>query len=85
MSLNNILTYSLQIGLLIGVAGWIPAAARLRSPRARLAFFHALLAACLLLPALRPWKSEVIAIEAPSGRAARCIRFHHGRRRPRQQ
>ncbi len=66
MSLNNILTYSLQIGLLIGVAGWIPAAARLRSPKARLAFFHALLAACLLLPALRPWKSEVIAIEAPA-------------------
>jgi TonB family protein len=65
MSLNNFLTYSLQIGLLIGVAGWIPAAARLRSPKARLAFFHALLVACLLLPALRPWKSEVIAIEAP--------------------
>jgi TonB family protein len=66
MSLNNFLTYSLQIGLLIGVAGWIPAAARLRSPKARLAFFHALLVACLLLPALRPWKSEVIAIEAPA-------------------
>jgi TonB family protein len=65
MSLNNVLTYSLQIGLLIGVAGWIPAAARLRSPKARLAFFHALLVACLLLPALRPWKSEVIALEAP--------------------
>jgi TonB family protein len=65
MSLNNVLIYSLQIGLLIGVAGWIPAAARLRSPKARLAFFHALLAACMLLPALRPWKSEVIAIEAP--------------------
>lgn len=65
MSLNNLLTYSLQIGLLIGVAGWIPAAARLRSPKARLAFFQALLAACLLLPALRPWKSEVIALEAP--------------------
>ena len=66
MSLNNFLTYSLQIGLLIGVAGWIPAAARLRSPKARLAFFHALLVACLMLPALRPWKSEVIAIEAPA-------------------
>jgi TonB family protein len=65
MSLNNFLTYSLQIALLIGVAGCIPAAARLRSPKARLAFFHALLAACLLLPVLRPWKSQVIAIEAP--------------------
>lgn len=63
---NNLLTYSLQVGLLVGVAGWIPAAMRLRSPKARLLFFQALLACCLLLPMLRPWKSEVHAIEAPA-------------------
>ncbi len=63
---NNFLTYSLQVGLLVGVAGWIPAAVRLRSPKARLAFFQALLVACLLLPALRPWKSDVIAVAAPA-------------------
>jgi TonB family protein len=62
---NNIWIYALQVGLLVGLAGWIPAAARLRSPKARLIFFQALLAACLLLPALRPWRSEVIAIVAP--------------------
>jgi TonB family protein len=62
---NNLLTYALQLGLLIGVAGWIPAALRLRSPKARLAFFQALLVACLLLPAIRPWKSETIAIAEP--------------------
>src|ERR1700761_2236106 len=61
---NNLLTYTLQVGLLIGVAGWIPAALRLRAPKARLLFFQALLAACLLLPAVRPWKSETLAIEA---------------------
>lgn len=60
---NNLLTYTLQLGLLVGVAGWIPAALRLRSPKARLAFFQALLVAGLLLPALRPWRSETIAIE----------------------
>ncbi len=65
ISWNNFLTYGLQIGLLVGLAGWIPAAARLRSPKARLIFFHALLVACLLLPVLRPWKSETIAVIAP--------------------
>jgi TonB family protein len=62
---NNFLTYSLQVALLVGVAGWIPAAVRLRSPKARLVFFQALLVACLLLPAMRPWKTEVFAVERP--------------------
>ncbi len=62
---NNFLTYSLQVGLLVGVAGCIPAVAGLRSAKARLAFFQVLLAACLLLPALRPWKSDVIAFTPP--------------------
>jgi TonB family protein len=63
---NNSLTYSLQVALLVGVAGWIPAAVRLRSPKARLAFFQALLVACLLLPAMRPWKTEIFAVERPT-------------------
>lgn len=63
---NNFLNYSLQVGLLVGLAGWIPAAVRLRTPKARLAFFQALLVACLLLPAVRPWKSEVISVTIPT-------------------
>src|SRR5207247_9337417 len=34
---------------------------RLRLPRARLLFWHSLLAACLLLPAVRPWKREAVS------------------------
>lgn len=63
---NNFLTYSLQVGLLVGIAGCVPALARLRSPHARLWFFQTLLAVCVLLPALRPWKVETIAIVAPA-------------------
>ncbi len=62
---NNFLTYSLQVGLLVGAAGCIPALARLRSAHARLLFFQTLLALCLALPVLRPWKVETIAITAP--------------------
>jgi TonB family protein len=63
MSINliwaNLVAYSLQIGLLVGLAAFVPAALRLRLPGARLAYWHVLLAACLLLPLVRPWKQEV--------------------------
>jgi len=57
---NNFIAYCLQVGLLIGAAGWLPAALRMRSPKARLLFWHALLAACLLIPLVQPWRSEAI-------------------------
>jgi TonB family protein len=57
---SNLVAYSLQIGLLVGVAALAPAALRLRSPRARLAYWHLLLVACLLLPAIRPWRRQVL-------------------------
>lgn len=60
---NNLLLYSLQIGLLVGVAALAPAVLRLRVPRARLAYWHILLAACLLLPQLRPWRREVVVAD----------------------
>lgn len=56
---TNLVAYSLQIGLLVGLAAFVPAALRLRLPGARLAYWHFLLAACLLLPMVRPWKQEV--------------------------
>ena len=58
---SNLIAYSLQIGLLVGVAAAAPALLRLRSPRARLAYWHILLAACLLLPLVRPWRQQAIA------------------------
>jgi TonB family protein len=66
---NNFLAYCLQIGLLTGAAGWIPAALRMRSPKARLFFWHALLAACLLIPLVQPWRSEVVTatVQVSSG------------------
>lgn len=58
--LNNVALYSLQIGLLIGLAAFVPPALRLRLPGARLAYWHVLLAACLLLPVVGPRKQEVL-------------------------
>jgi TonB family protein len=58
---SNFVAYSLQIGLLVGVAAVAPAALRLRSAKAKLAYWHLLLAACLLLPAIRPWQRRMVA------------------------
>jgi TonB family protein len=62
---DNVVAYSLQIGLLVGVASLIPALLRLRLPKARLAYWHLLLAACLLLPQTRPWKRAVVTVTTP--------------------
>jgi TonB family protein len=84
MSVNliwaNLVAYSLQIGLLVGLAAFVPAALRLRLPGARLVYWHVLLAACLLLPMVRPWKQEAagtvqvstsVAVVVPSQPAPR--------------
>src|SRR5580704_8434038 len=52
---DNLVAYSLQIGMLVGVAAMIPSVLRLRQPGAKLIYWQILLAACLLLP-LQPWK-----------------------------
>ena len=52
---DNFVAYSLQIGLLVGVAAVIPAVLRLRQPGAKLLYWQILLATCVLLP-LQPWK-----------------------------
>ena len=61
---DNLVAYSMQIGLLVGLAAFVPAVLRLRLPAGRLAYWHILLAACLLLPAIRPWKQAVLAFTA---------------------
>ena len=61
---DNLVAYSMQIGLLVGLAAFVPAALRLRLPASRLAYWHILLAACLLLPAVGPWKQAVVTLSA---------------------
>jgi TonB family protein len=55
LALQNIGLYSLQIAILTIVAALLPWAFGLRVPRAQLAFWYAVLAACLLLPFVQPW------------------------------
>jgi TonB family protein len=58
LAFDNLVAYSLQIGMLVGVAAVVPTLLRLRQPGAKLVYWQILLAACLLLP-LQPWKQVV--------------------------
>jgi len=58
---DNLVAYSLQIGLLVALAAFVPAVLRLRLPNAKLAYWHFLLAACLLLPVFGPRAQDSVA------------------------
>src|SRR5581483_6111843 len=63
---DNLIAYSLQVGLLIGLAAFVPTLLRLAQAKARLFYWYLLLATCLALPALRPWRHETIIASAPA-------------------
>jgi TonB family protein len=68
--LGNLLAYSVQVALVVGVGGLAAAVLRLRQPRVVLAYWQALLATCLLLPLLEPWERTA---SAAGGGAATII------------
>jgi hypothetical protein len=55
--LGNLAAWSAQAAVLIAAGGLAAWAFRLRVPRIRLAYWQTLLAICLLLPAVEPWRS----------------------------
>jgi TonB family protein len=62
---TNIIAYALQIGLLIAIGAALPALLRFgggKAPAARLLYWQVLLVACVALPWVRPWQSELIVV-----------------------
>jgi TonB family protein len=68
--LANLAAYSVQVALVVAVGGLTAAALRMRQPRVMLAYWQALLAACLLLPLLEPWQQTGLA---PTGIVATAV------------
>jgi TonB family protein len=56
---NNLAAYALQITLLVIAGALLPLIFRLRVPGAKLLYWQLLLAGCLLMPAVQPWKVSV--------------------------
>jgi TonB family protein len=59
--LGNLVAYSVQVAVLVVVGGLAAAVLHLKQPRVMLAYWQALLAACLLLPLFQPWQQEGLA------------------------
>jgi D-alanyl-D-alanine endopeptidase (penicillin-binding protein 7) len=55
--LSNIVSYGLQVSLLVLAAATLARVFRLEEPRALLAYWRALLLVCLVLPLAQPWKT----------------------------
>lgn len=79
---KNLVQYCLQIGLLVGLAAFVPTVLRLRMPRARLAYLQILLLACLLLPLMQTWRHEVISVSVETSSIITAIRPHAGSAAP---
>jgi len=73
--LGNLLAYSVQVALVVGVGGLAAAVLHLKQPRVTLAYWQALLAACLLLPLLERWQPMDLG---PAGGAARIVSTEAG-------
>jgi len=73
---NNLLAWSLQITVLVAVAGLSALALRLRVPGARLLYWQVALLASLALPLVRPWKHAVVTA-ADSISAVTIIKTAH--------
>jgi TonB family protein len=55
MALANILSFAMQVAVVVAAGAALARALRIDEPRAMLAYWRALLLACLLLPLLQPW------------------------------
>jgi hypothetical protein len=55
--IRNLAAYSLQVVSIVIAGSLLLSALRIHLPTIRLAYWQALLAACVLLPLIQPWKS----------------------------
>jgi TonB family protein len=79
--LRNLLAWSVQSTALIAAGSLAVWAFRLRSPRVRLAYAQVLLAICLVLPLVQPWRSAPDSrVDFTTGEARPAEPRHHSRR-----
>jgi TonB family protein len=68
---NNVVAYALQIGIVVAAGAIVPTVLRMRTPRAKLLLlWQGLIAACIVLPWVQPWREEVVSVSNISALAA---------------
>lgn len=66
MWLRNLAAFGMQAGLLVLAGAALARAFRIQTPRAALAYWRALLIACVLLPFCQPWQTVSVAPIEPA-------------------
>src|SRR5437868_10777678 len=61
---GNWLSWTEQVLILASLASVLPSVLRLRHPQTQLAYYHAILVLCLLLPLVQPWRHPVLQVES---------------------
>ena len=61
LSLQNFLSWAAQVSVIALAGAVLPAIFRIHHPRSHLAWCHALLLACIVLPLIQPWLHPVIS------------------------
>src|SRR5262245_35802610 len=63
-SVENLLSWAAQVVLVASLAAILPIAFRIRHPQWHLAYCQLVLALCLVLPLVQPWRHPLIAVRA---------------------
>jgi beta-lactamase regulating signal transducer with metallopeptidase domain len=72
LSLDNLMSWLLQIAVIAVVGALLPTLFRIRHPKSQLLYYHALLVLCFTLPVIQPWQRPLLIVSgfvADSGRA----------------
>ncbi|MGH9397230.1 MAG: TonB family protein [Terriglobia bacterium] len=65
--LTDLAAYSLQVAAIVIVGSVLPPLLRLRVPKVRLIYWQVLLAVCLLLPLIEPWRPQLLPLDGRAG------------------
>ena len=58
LEFSNFLAWFVQVLVVVAVSAALPFVFGLKAPKLRLAFWYLLLAACVALPLVQPWRAQ---------------------------
>src|SRR5262249_8287083 len=68
--LDNFRPWATQVFLIGSIGALLPSVFRIRHPRSQLVYCHLLLAVCLVLPVVQPWRHPVVVVDRAGQSAA---------------
>src|SRR5262245_55003644 len=69
-SLDNLLSWFVQVSILAFAAALLPMLLRLRHPKSQLAYYHIVLAICFAIPLIQNWEHPILLVAGSSSAVA---------------